>query len=94
VQAAQALFASGVPLLVSPLDSTADLKLTPEMRARIFVRGTPLTDALAARRRRGRRPDAAGLGKTGQRADFRDRRRRGVRAAVRRRDARVSGPAI
>jgi purine nucleosidase len=46
--AARVVFSSGVPLLVTPLDSTADLKLTPEMRVRIFSRGTPLNDALAA----------------------------------------------
>jgi purine nucleosidase len=46
--AAQAVFSSGVPLLVAPLDSTADLKLTPELRVRIFVRGTPFYDALAS----------------------------------------------
>jgi inosine-uridine nucleoside N-ribohydrolase len=37
-----------VPLLVAPLDSTADLKLTPDLRVRIFARGTPINDALAA----------------------------------------------
>ena len=37
-----------MPLLVAPLDSTADLKLTPEMRVRIFAHGTPLNDALGA----------------------------------------------
>ena len=42
------MFTSGVPLIVAPLDATADLKLTPEHRVRIFTRGTPLTDALAA----------------------------------------------
>ena len=47
-KAARTVFASGVPLLVAPLDSTADLKLTPEMRVRIFSRGTPLNDALGA----------------------------------------------
>jgi purine nucleosidase len=47
-KAAHTVFTSGVPLLVAPLDSTADLKLTPEMRVRIFTRGTPLTDALGA----------------------------------------------
>jgi purine nucleosidase len=47
-KAAHVVFESGVPLLVAPLDSTADLKLTPEMRARIFLRGTPLNDALAS----------------------------------------------
>lgn len=46
--AARTVFESGVPLLVAPLDSTADLKLTPEMRVRLFSRGTPLNDALAA----------------------------------------------
>ncbi|HTL67559.1 MAG TPA: nucleoside hydrolase, partial [Lacunisphaera sp.] len=45
-KASQAVFASGVPLLVAPLDSTADLKLTPEGRVKIFGRGTPLTDTL------------------------------------------------
>jgi purine nucleosidase len=47
-KAAQTVFASGVPLLVAPLDSTADLKLTPEGRVRIFSHGVPLNDALAA----------------------------------------------
>jgi purine nucleosidase len=47
-KAARTVFTSGVPLLVAPLDSTADLKLTPEMRVQIFVSGTPLNDALAA----------------------------------------------
>ena len=47
-KAAKVVFESGVPLLVSPLDSTADLKLTPEMRVRIYVTGTPLNDALAS----------------------------------------------
>jgi inosine-uridine nucleoside N-ribohydrolase len=46
--AARTVFKSGVPLLVAPLDSTADLKLTPEMRVRVFARGTRLNDALAA----------------------------------------------
>ena len=47
-KAAQVVFSSGVPLLVAPLDSTADLKLTPEGRVTIFSRGVPLNDALAA----------------------------------------------
>ena len=47
-RAARIVFNSGVPLLVAPLDSTADLKLTPEMRVRIFAHGTPLNDALGA----------------------------------------------
>ena len=46
--AAKRVFESGVPLLVAPLDSTADLRLTPEMRVQLFARGTPLNDALAA----------------------------------------------
>lgn len=47
-QAAQAVFSSGVPLLVAPLDSTADLKLTPEGRVVLFSAGTVVNDALAA----------------------------------------------
>jgi purine nucleosidase len=47
-KAAKTVFDSGVPLLVAPLDSTADLKLTPEMRVQIYSRGTPLNDALGA----------------------------------------------
>jgi inosine-uridine nucleoside N-ribohydrolase len=46
--AAKVVFESGVPLLVAPLDTTADLKLTPDMRVTLFARGTPLMDALAA----------------------------------------------
>ncbi len=47
-KAARTVFTSGVPLLVAPLDSTADLKLTPEMRVRIFVSASPINDALAS----------------------------------------------
>src|SRR4029079_4067881 len=47
-KAAQVVFESGVPLLVAPLDSTADLKLSPDMRVQLFARGVPLNDALAA----------------------------------------------
>jgi purine nucleosidase len=47
-KAARRVFTSGVPLLVAPLDSTADLKLTPDMRVRVFSSGTPLNDALGA----------------------------------------------
>lgn len=47
-KAAQVVFTSGVPLLVAPLDSTADLKLTPEWKVRIFASGSPKNDALAA----------------------------------------------
>ena len=46
--AAQTVFGSGVRLLVAPLDSTADLKLTPELRVQLFVRGTPFIDTLAS----------------------------------------------
>jgi purine nucleosidase len=46
--AARKVFESGAPLLVAPLDSTADLRLTPEMRVQLFSRGTPLNDSLAA----------------------------------------------
>lgn len=47
-RAARRVFTSGVPLLVAPLDSTADLKLTPEMRVSIFSSGTRLHDAIGA----------------------------------------------
>ena len=46
--AAKLVFESGVPLLVAPLDSTADLKLTPELRVQLYMHGTPLNDALAS----------------------------------------------
>ena len=46
--AARTVFTSGVPLLVAPLDSTADLRLTPAMRVEIFAHGQPLNDALAS----------------------------------------------
>lgn len=48
IAAAQAVFTSGVPLLVAPLDSTADLILTHEHCVKIFARGSPLNDALAS----------------------------------------------
>ncbi|MFL6576913.1 MAG: nucleoside hydrolase [Povalibacter sp.] len=48
VAAARAVFASGVPLMVAPLDSTTQLIVTPEMRVQMFSRGTALTDALAS----------------------------------------------
>jgi len=47
-KAAQAVFGSGVPLRVAPLDSTADLVVTPEMRAELFAQGSAISDALAA----------------------------------------------
>jgi inosine-uridine nucleoside N-ribohydrolase len=48
IAAARSVFASGVPLLVAPLDSTTELIVTPEMRVKMFSAGAPLTDALAA----------------------------------------------
>lgn len=45
--AAQAVFASGVPILMVPLDVTAMLQLDAAARQRIFRRLTPLTNALA-----------------------------------------------
>jgi inosine-uridine nucleoside N-ribohydrolase len=47
-RAARVVFESGVPLLVAPLDSTSDLKLTPDLRVRIFGAGKPLNDTLAS----------------------------------------------
>ena len=46
--AARTVFTSGVSLVVAPLDSTASLQMTPDMRVQVFRRGTPLNDALAA----------------------------------------------
>ena len=46
VKSAQKLFASGVPVLVMPLDST-QLKLDEVKRAFLFTRGTAITDQLA-----------------------------------------------
>jgi purine nucleosidase len=46
--AARVVFDSGVPLRIAPLDSTADLRLTPDMRVALSARGTALHDALAA----------------------------------------------
>jgi inosine-uridine nucleoside N-ribohydrolase len=48
IPAAQAVFASGVPMTLAPLDATVTLRLEPASRAAIFSRGTALTDALAA----------------------------------------------
>jgi inosine-uridine nucleoside N-ribohydrolase len=45
ISAAKALFASGVPLYVMPLDST-QIALDAARRATLFARGTPLTIAL------------------------------------------------
>ena len=48
VAAARRVFGAGAPLIVAPLDSTADLVVTPEMRVKVFSHGVPLTDALAS----------------------------------------------
>lgn len=48
VPAAQAVFTSGVPILMAPLDVTAMLQLDEAHRRIIFSKGTPLTDALQA----------------------------------------------
>jgi len=45
IPAAQKLFSSGVPIYMMPLDAT-QLKLDETLRAILFSRGTPLTDAL------------------------------------------------
>lgn len=44
--AAQVVFASGVPILMAPLDVTAMLQLDDDARHRIFTRLTPATNAL------------------------------------------------
>lgn len=44
--AAQVVFASGVPILMAPLDVTAMLQLDATARHRIFTRLTPTTNAL------------------------------------------------
>jgi inosine-uridine nucleoside N-ribohydrolase/HEAT repeat protein len=46
--AAQVVFASGVPLVVAPLDATANLALDSGRRRRIWALGTPLTNQLHA----------------------------------------------
>jgi inosine-uridine nucleoside N-ribohydrolase len=45
-KAAQAVFSSGVPILMVPLDVTAMLQLDEAARHRIFTRLTPLTNTL------------------------------------------------
>ena len=45
-EAAQAVFSSGVPILTVPLDVTAMLQLDEAARHRIFMRLTPLANAL------------------------------------------------
>jgi inosine-uridine nucleoside N-ribohydrolase len=46
--AARAVFESGIPILVAPLDVTAMLKLDAAGRNRVFNHGTPITNSLAA----------------------------------------------
>ncbi len=48
VKAAQTVFASGVPLVVAPLDATGTVALGPDAQRRIFEAHTPLTDELHA----------------------------------------------
>src|SRR5208337_2520045 len=45
-EAAQAVFSSGVPLLMAPLDVTGMLQLDAAGRRRVFTHLTPLTNAL------------------------------------------------
>ncbi|PYV16015.1 MAG: nucleoside hydrolase [Acidobacteria bacterium] len=47
IPAAQAVFSSGIPILMAPLDVTARLQLDAADRQKIFSRGTPLSTALA-----------------------------------------------
>jgi inosine-uridine nucleoside N-ribohydrolase len=46
--AARAVFASGIPILMAPLDVTAMLQLDAAARRRIFEHGSPITNNLAA----------------------------------------------
>ncbi|MCI0638592.1 MAG: nucleoside hydrolase [Gemmataceae bacterium] len=48
IDAAKAVFASGVPLTVAPLDATAQLKLEPVLRAGILRSNRPLNQELHA----------------------------------------------
>jgi inosine-uridine nucleoside N-ribohydrolase len=48
VKAAQAVFSSGVPLVLAPLDATADLSLDKAQQSRLWSAGTPLTNQLHA----------------------------------------------
>ncbi len=47
-QAAKAVFSSGIPLTMAGLESTAMLKFDVERQKRLFARGAPTTDAIAA----------------------------------------------
>jgi inosine-uridine nucleoside N-ribohydrolase len=48
VPAARTVFASGVPLVVAPLDATAMLTLKEPLRRRFFAARKPLTDSVQA----------------------------------------------
>jgi inosine-uridine nucleoside N-ribohydrolase len=48
IKAAQAVFSSGVPLVVAPLDATTMLKLERPLRQRLFAAQTPLTYQIEA----------------------------------------------
>lgn len=48
IAAARAVFRSGVPLVVAPLDATTDLKLKGKQRDAVFRAGTPLSNQLRA----------------------------------------------
>ncbi len=48
IPAAQAVFSSGIPILMAPLDVTAELQLEAADRQKIFSLKTPLATALAA----------------------------------------------
>lgn len=48
IPAAQAVFASGIPLVVAPLDATTMLKLEAGPRQRLFRAATPLTEQVQA----------------------------------------------
>ena len=45
-KAAQAVFSSGIPILMAPLDATAMLEMGPAARQRVFTHLTTLTDSL------------------------------------------------
>jgi len=46
--AARAVFESGIPILMAPLDVTAMLQLDAAARSRVFNQGSPVTNSLAA----------------------------------------------
>ncbi len=48
VEAARKLFASGVPVVMAGLESTAMMQLDEERQKKLFAKGTPTTDSLAA----------------------------------------------